>query len=95
MNKRQRKQRLTRYREEEAKAIRQLCKLLPFDARMCRMRLLLIPHPRRHWMSPAELREKQAALQAELAAEEAEYHEKLKTHDYTLAGWMPKREDVR
>ena len=56
-----------------------------------RMRMLLLPHPRRHWMSSLEYKHRKETLLAELAAEKAAIQEKLKTHNYTLGGWIPKR----
>lgn len=90
MNKRQRKQQLKRWREREAKALVEFWKLFPESEWMWKGRFLYDPHPRRHWLSPVEYRRKCEEIRAEMAAEKAALRKKLETHDYTLAGWLPK-----
>ncbi len=91
MNKRQRKKQLTRYMQRETEITQELFAFF-YDKRMYRMKLLLIPHPRRHWMSRQEHKRRKEALLAELAAEKVAIREKLKTHRYTLGGWIPRDE---
>ena len=53
-------------------------------------RFAYFDHHRRRWLSPAEWRRRKAQLQVDVAAEKAATREKLKTHNYTLAGWIPR-----
>ncbi len=55
------------------------------------MRVALLSHPRRRWLTRREYARRKAQIEAEIVARKGAIRAKLETHHYTLAGWVPKQ----
>jgi hypothetical protein len=87
MNKRQRKKQQAR---ADKQALQDWMAFTQEFAGPWQKRFAYFDHRRRRWRSSREWRRRQAQLQADVEGEKAAIRERLKTHDYTLASWIPK-----